>query len=368
MQQITKIVITGGPCGGKSTALSKLEKHFTGLGYRVVFVSEAATELILNGVVPWVGKNADFQNILLRTQRNKEQLYRDWVEKLSENKALLICDRGALDNKAYMTDDEFEQVASGLQTNEIELRDNYDAIFHLVTAANGAEQFYTTANNEARTETPEEATILDNKLIAAWTGHPHLRVIDNSTDFEAKMQRLVSEVAGFVGEPVPFEIERKFIIKYPDLDLLERLENCSKVEIIQTYLHSEKPGEETRVRQRGRGGQYIFTETIKKRVSELKRVETERRLSQAEYLSLLMNADTALRQIRKTRYCLSFSNQYMEIDIYPFWNRQAVLEVELSDENQEIVFPEFLKVLRDVSGEGMYENRSLAENVPDEIC
>jgi thymidylate kinase len=62
MQKITKIVITGGPCAGKSTALSKIEKHFTGLGYRVIFVNEAATELILNGIVPWVGKGTDFQN------------------------------------------------------------------------------------------------------------------------------------------------------------------------------------------------------------------------------------------------------------------------------------------------------------------
>ena len=57
----------------------------------------------------------------------------------------------------------------------------------------------------------------------------------------------------------------------------------------------------------------------------------------------------------------------MEIDTYPFWNHQAVLEVELSDEKQEIVFPAFLEILRDVSGEAICENRSLAENVPGEI-
>ena len=364
MPQITKIVITGGPCAGKTTALSKIEKHFTGLGVRVVFVNEAATELILNGIVPWIGKNTDFQNILLRTQRNNEQLSKEWAVRLGEDKLLIVCDRGALDNKAYMTDDEFEQALTELQASEIELRDNYDAVFHLVTAANGAEEFYTTANNQARTETVPEAIALDNKLIAAWTGHPHLRVIDNATGFEPKMQRLLAEIAGFLGEPEPYEIERKFLIKYPDLSMLEQLPNCSKVEIIQTYLHSKEADEEIRVRQRGKDGQFIFTETIKKRVSALKRVETERRLSQAEYLSLLLNADTSLRQIRKTRYCLTFSNQYMEIDIYPFWQQQAILEVELSDENKEVVFPDFIELLREVSDDEAYENRSLAQNVP----
>ena len=368
MSQITKIVITGGPCAGKSTALSKIEKHFTGLGYRVIFINEAATELFLNGVVPWVGKNIDFQNILIRTQRNKEQLYNEWVKKLHEDKALMVCDRGAMDNRAYMNEDEFSLLLSQLQVSEIELRDHYDAIFHLVTAANGAEEAYikNKENNPARIETPEMARELDEKLIAAWTGHPHLRVIDNSTEFEIKIQRLVAEIANFLGAPEPFEIERKFLVAYPDLSILEQLSNCSKVEIIQTYLYSNKLDEEIRVRQRGRDGEYIFTETIKRRISAIKRVETERRLTQAEYLSLLMNADTNLRQIRKTRYCLSFSNQYMEIDIYPFWQRQSILEVKLSDENQAIVFPDFIKVLRDVSNDDRYRNRSLAESIPSE--
>ena len=83
---------------------------------------------------------------------------------------------------------------------------------------------------------------------------------------------------------------------------------------------------------------------------------------------MLMTADTTLRQIRKTRYCLSFSNQYMEIDIYPFWQRQAILEVELPDESKGIVFPEFIEVLRDVSGDDTYDNRSLAETIPVEGC
>lgn len=368
MSQITKIVITGGPCAGKSTALSKLEKHFTGLGYRVIFVNETATELILNGIAPWLGKNVDFQIALFRIQHHKEQVFKEWAVRLGAPKVLMVCDRGALDNKAYMTDDEFALVLSKLPAGEIELRDGYDAVFHLVTAAKGAEEFYTTANNQARTETIPEAVALDNKIIAAWTGHPHLRVIDNATDFEEKMQRLMSEIARFLGEPEPFEIERKFLIKFPDLAMLERLPNCSKVEIIQTYLRCGNQGEEIRVRQRGRNEDYIFTETIKKRVSALRRVEIERRLTQVEYLSLLMDADTALNQIRKTRYCLSFSNQYMEIDIYPFWQRQAVLEVELSDESAEIVFPEFIEVMQEVSGEGIYENRSLAKNVPDELA
>lgn len=50
--KISKIVITGGPCGGKSTALGRIKDRFTAKGYRVLFVSETATELISGGVAP----------------------------------------------------------------------------------------------------------------------------------------------------------------------------------------------------------------------------------------------------------------------------------------------------------------------------
>ena len=46
MYDITKIVITGGPCAGKSTAMTWIQDHFTKLGYKVLFIAETATELI----------------------------------------------------------------------------------------------------------------------------------------------------------------------------------------------------------------------------------------------------------------------------------------------------------------------------------
>lgn len=245
-------------------------------------------------------------------------------------------------------------------SNEVELRDSYDAVFHLVTAAKGAEQFYTTANNAARTETVEQAAALDDKLIAAWTGHPHLRVIDNATDFEDKLKRLISEISVFLGEPEPYEIERKFLIEYPDLDALEKLPNCQRVEIIQTYLNAPE-GEETRVRQRGVDGHYIYFQTTKKKISDVKRVEVERRLTQEEYLRLLMDADPSCRPIRKTRYCLTWENRYFEIDVYPFWKDKAIVEIELSDENSEIHFPKILNVIIEVTGDDAYKNASLAK-------
>ena len=359
--KISKIVITGGPCAGKSTAMSWVQNAFTQMGYTVLFVPETATELITGGVAPWTCEsNVEYQKCQMKLQIEKEKIFEQAAHTMLNDKVLIVCDRGMLDNKAYMNDLEFSEAVRFIQSNEVELRDSYDAVFHLVTAAKGAEEFYTTANNSARTETVEEAAALDDKLISAWTGHPHFRVIDNTMTFEDKMKKLVAEIASFLGEPEPYEIERKYLIEYPDIKWLENHPSCQRIEIIQTYLNSAAD-EEVRVRQRGIGGNYIYFQTVKRKVSDVKRVEIERRLSQAEYLKLLMEADTTRRQIRKTRYCLTYENQYFEIDLYPFWNDKAIAEIELSDENTSIVFPEQIKVIKEVTDDDAYKNAALAK-------
>lgn len=367
MKSITKIVITGGPCGGKSTAMTWIENNLSKRGYKVLFIPETASELILGGVAPWtVNTNYDFQKALVSLQIQKEQVFEMAAQNMDDQKILIVADRGILDNKAYMTDEEFNRLCRELGGSVVSFRDNYDAVFHLVTAAQGASKFYTLSNNQARTETPEQAIAMDQKLISCWTGHPYLRVIDNSTDFTTKMKRLLNEITRFLGEPEPYEIERKFLIQMPELETLEQMPNCSKVEIIQTYLLSADANTEIRVRQRGRDGSYIYVKTTKITVADGKRIETEQRITKDEYLNLLMNADTSLHQIRKNRYCLTENNLYFEIDVYPFWQHQALLQIQLSNPDQTISFPSYLHVCREVTNNKNYKNYSLAQHTPPE--
>lgn len=360
-RQITKIAITGGPCAGKSTALSWINEEFTKKGYKVLFIPETATELITGGVAPWTCEtDIDFQTAILKLQLAKEEIFEEVAQHLYDaQKVLIVCDRGTLDGKAYIEKHNFDKILNNLHLTETQLKDSYDAVFHLVTAAKGASEFYTLANNSARTETIEEAIANDDKIISAWTGHSHFRVIDNSTDFKKKMQRFVTEISNFLGEPTPYEIERKFLIEYPDIAKLEADKNCGKVEIIQTYLKSNDD-KEIRVRQRGNNGSYSYTKTIKQTINGLKRLETEKRLTQAEYINLLMDADTTKHQIRKTRYCLVYNNQYFEIDIYPFWNDVAIMEIELNNESQTIEFPPQIKIIKEVTDDIEFKNSNLA--------
>ena len=365
--KITKIVLTGGPCAGKTTALTWINNYFRDRGYTVLFVPETATELISNGVAPWTCKSVyDYQLSQMTLQKTKEMLFEKAAKGMNAEKILIVCDRGMLDNKAFMKDNEFKRVLKEFNTTEVEERDSYDAVFHLTTAAKGKEKFYTLDNNTARTETIEEARKVDDRLISAWTGHPHFRIIDNSTEFEEKLERLLKEIASFLGEPEPFEIERKYLIYYPDIKKLESMPNCTKVEIAQTYLKSTDDVER-RVRARGIDGGYMYYLTEKRKVTNLKRIEVEKRLTQNEYLKLLMDADNKLHTIHKTRYCLSEENQYFEIDIYPEWDNQAIMEVELNSEEQQIQLPPFIEVIKDVTEEDIYKNYNMAKEMPKQL-
>lgn len=161
-----------------------------------------------------------------------------------------------------------------------------------------------------------------------------------------------------------YEIERKFLIKYPDIETLEHMQKYSCTGIIQTYLKTERAGEVVRVRQSDNSGKHIYTETVKMNVSDIRRIEKERRITPTEYNTLIHNADSSLKQIRKNRHSFCYLDQVIEIDIYPFWRDCAILEVELQEECQEIVLPDFIQVIREVTGDSRFSNRGLADKIP----
>ncbi len=357
---ISKIVVTGGPCGGKTTALSRIQRDLSHLGYTVLIVPETATSLISGGVAPWTcGSNLEYQKCQMQLQLQKEEIFERAAASMPRDKILIVCDRGAMDNRVYMDDEEFASTIDWLGKSKAELRDGYDAVFHLVTAAKGAEEFYSLENNSARTESAEEAARMDERFIAAWTGHPHLRIIDNSCDFEGKMRNLIREITYFLGELAPYEIERKFLVRYPNIDWLESLPNCEHVEIVQHYLRSE-PSEEIRIRRRTSGETSLYYLTQKNIVGQRRSMRTQRRLTKGEYHMMATQIDPQRRAIHKTRYCLTYENQYLEIDVYPCWSDQAIVEIELSQEDAPVALPPELSVIREITDDPRYRNAAIA--------
>lgn len=360
------IALSGGPSSGKTTSISRIKEELTmKLGMTCLICPETATELIVNGIVPG-GKIPldDFQEIMLIKQMQKEDLYIKVAEKFFDpNKTVIICDRGILDQLAYIEKPNFDKILKKHGLTLADIINRYHMVIHMVTAAKGT-NFYTTENNAARKETAEEAAALDDRTLAGNTYHPHLRVVDNSTDFEHKIQRVLDLIFSELGAPSPSEIERKYLIKRPNKKVLGNLDYSSKSEIIQTYLTSKEENVERRVRQRGsRENGYSFYYTEKMPASAVERIEKERIISAGEYTNLLAESDTSLHQIYKERYCFVYNNQYFELDLYPFSSEYAIIELELKHEDDEVMFPPFLELVKEVTGDNMYKNHTLASSM-----
>ena len=162
-----------------------------------------------------------------------------------------------------------------------------------------------------------------------------------------------------------FETERKFLIVMPDAEALCALPGASLSYIVQTYLTSEE-GVTARVRRRENAAGVKYTATEKRRVSAMTAIEDERVIGEEEYSRLLLRADPALRPIEKRRISIPWEGLLAEIDIYPFWQRTAILEVELPSEDVPFSPPPFVSLLAEVTDDVRYKNVRLAKSIPPE--
>ena len=224
---IRKIVITGGPCAGKTTGMSWIQNTFERMGYTLLFMQEPATEMMSSGITPArCSSPMSYQLFQMTLQNEKEKIFELAAKDIADaqqKKVLIVFDRGFFDNRAYMTQEEFSEVLASLGISEDEKLHSYGAVFHLETAAKSAADYYGNANNAVRAETPEQAIALDDRLIRAWERHPYYRIIENLNGFEDKMRHLVAEISAFLGEPAPYEARRRFLVDYPDKAMLEAL-------------------------------------------------------------------------------------------------------------------------------------------------
>jgi len=215
-KKIYKFVITGGPCAGKSTCMTWLSEKFKPK-YEVFIVPETATLTINAGynILPDrfnAQQHCEVITNIMKYQLDMENYFYE-IAKDETKDVIIITDRGMLDNFAYCKPEVKEMVLKKTGWKISEINQQYDALFHLVTAADGAEQFYTLENNSARTEGLETAKMLDKWIQKAWAEHPHHHIIDNSTKgFDNKLNRLYTQIITYLGIPGSVNFMKKFLV------------------------------------------------------------------------------------------------------------------------------------------------------------
>ncbi len=188
----------------------------------------------------------------------------------------------------------------------------------------------------------------DREMLKRWLGNGHLRIAKSEKE-------LLDELLFFAGTPVPLEIERKFLVEMPEKALLESVENCRSVLISQVYCHDEKG--DFRVRRRQNENSVIYIRTEKIGISAIKRIEKETAISREEYEKAICGG----KVLSKVRWCFIFDDKYFELDVFPFWQDKAILEIELKSEDEQFTFPNFIKLIGEVTWDAEYKNSSLAE-------
>ncbi len=361
-KRITRIVLTGGPAAGKTTLISRILKEFKqDDGWKVITIPETATDLISGfGIRPFGNcvSMLDFQYFVIADQLHKERLALRGAEMVPEEKVLIIYDRALFDDKAYISDEEFRSILAQFGKTEQEVLAGYDAVLHLVSCARGAEFAYN-FGNEARYEPLETAREKDELTLRAWKEHPNLKVIDNSVDFEDKLRRGIRAIYECLGMQPPHESWRRYLIEMPDAAMLTERFDAAAFDMMQTYLVQTQPNVVRRIRQQrdGEGYLYFYTE---KRYAGSETWETEKPITGKEYVQYLMEADTALHAVHKTKYRFTRGGSRFEIDIYPFSAERAIMRAAPGGQDAQVQLPPEIHVLREVTGEAAYKNRQLA--------
>ena len=202
--QVVRLVLTGGPCAGKSSSLSRLVEAAKREGFDVYAAPECATMVFNCGFSfpepddPMAKEKVlAFQKALFKLQLQLERSM-TLMAASTGRPSILIFDRGLMDGKGYCTDEAWSQllddvahegrdvVLLGKPITEEYILQRYDAIIHMVTAADGAAGFYRhgetvddTGNYVWRRETPDEAVELDRRTQSCWAEHPRHVVVRN---------------------------------------------------------------------------------------------------------------------------------------------------------------------------------------------
>ena len=164
----------------------------------------------------------------------------------------------------------------------------------------------------------------------------------------------------------PIEIERKFVIAMPDVSTIAKIDGYSSSDIDQTYLTSV-PHVTRRVRARSYSDHTVYTETKKVRIDKMSAFEDEREITESEYVAMLFEIAPGTVTLHKTRHTFPYLGRTVEIDIYPDWQRSCILEVELESEDEALMLPDFINVIKEVTGDKGYSNAAMSRKFPEEL-
>lgn len=358
--KIFKVVLTGGPGGGKTSVLNAIKnlaiteegyKNIIKLGdkkIKLVTISETATELISSGITPTEAERIyDFQDILFEIQKSKEE---SSIKSLrfgyDADVILFLYDRGLLDGMAYLDKKgEFEDIMASKDVKELDILDKYDLVLDLLSTATCAPEKYGFESNEARFEDVEWAKSVDRKTSAAWVGHRNMKLFDSGVSLEEEVNNVIEYLKDYILNGSNIEKEEYFIENNPVTFSKYNDVNSRRINVVNTHIDFgiDNVVDTILVKRTYRGYSTYFLQFVTKG-SEKARIIKDERIDENTYKRLLTRYDIKNVEEKKELSFVEGKHLYK----VSFYNDFTTLEVEKGLDNEEIIIPNDIKIIRKI--------------------
>lgn len=304
-----------------------------------------------------------YQRLLMKLQMNMEQIFID-VAQMQQAKTILLMNRGVMDVQAFVNEDVWQAIIDETGWSTIQLRDKrYEAVVHLMTAAEGAKDFYL---RERDAESIEHARAIDKRLIEAWVGHPQFNIVKNTKKgFRTKIDYCMQRVLSVLGMPQPSSQTRKYLLAYDKPNIEINLPQGVKKESFQleeTFITTQV-GNANFLRKVGKNDAFTYSHEMRYEIKGEK-IQKKRQITAREYIELSQRPDLSKRKIMKTRQCFIYERKYFMIETFlNIENNPSVLRVDFTqDRTTKMKLPPFVTVVREVTDDNAYQTWRMALN------